>query len=87
VSLNGNQALDILASGSLVSKPVACTLTDTQGAEPTRAAGQSGLSYHSGADQYGNVWKTDRSWAGTCRQFSITSTDGTTPSALFELAR
>ena len=29
------------------------------------------------------VWKTDRSWAGTCRQLRVTLSDGTTHTAKF----
>jgi hypothetical protein len=33
--------------------------------------------------KYTYVWKTDRSWAGTCRKFVLTLSDGTTHEALF----
>jgi hypothetical protein len=33
--------------------------------------------------RYTYVWKTDRGWAGTCRKFVLTLSDGTTHEALF----
>ena len=36
------------------------------------------------ANQYRYVWKTDKSWAGACRKFSLGLTDGTTHVALFQ---
>jgi uncharacterized membrane protein len=82
-SLNGNEGLDILAAGSPASRLVPCTLSGSDGGEPTHSAGHGALSYHPGADQYLYVWKTEKAWAGTCRQFSLTLTDGTTHFALF----
>jgi hypothetical protein len=86
-SLNGNQGLDILAPGNPASKVVACAPGDTEGAEPTRSAGKRGLSYHAGADRYSYVWKTEKAWADTCRQLSLTFIDGSTQVALFQFTR
>jgi hypothetical protein len=33
----------------------------------TATAGDSGLSYDAATDQYTYVWKTDKTWSGTCR--------------------
>jgi len=49
----------------------------------TVAAGNSSLSYDPSADQYIYVWKTDPSWAGSCRQFVIQLNDGATYRANF----
>jgi uncharacterized membrane protein len=83
-SLGGNQGLNIFAAGNPASKPVACTLSNTQGAEPTRAAGNTELSYHAGSDRYRYLWKTEKAWSGTCRQLSLTLVDGSTHLALFQ---
>jgi hypothetical protein len=82
-SLGGNQGLNIFAGGNPASKPVACTLSNTERAEPTRAAGNTGLSYHAGSDRYRYLWKTKKAWSGTCRQLSLTLVDGSTHLALF----
>ena len=83
-SLSGNKGLGIFASNSPSSGPIACNssasatdLTDTV------TAGNSSLSYDAGADQYVYVWKTDASWAGTCRQLVVQLNDGSIHTANF----
>ncbi len=53
--------------------------------EQTLTAGNSSLSYDASSDQYTYVWKTDSSWAGTCRQLVIQLNDGTVHRASFRL--
>ncbi|PYS99960.1 MAG: hypothetical protein DMF65_09085 [Acidobacteria bacterium] len=83
-SLSGNKGLGIFAPNSPVSGPIACNssanatdLTDTV------TAGNSSLSYDAGSDQYIYVWKTDASWAGTCRQLVVQLNDGSIHTANF----
>ena len=38
-------------------------------------------------DEYQLLWKTDRRWAGTCREFTLKLDDGTVHSAQFQFAR
>jgi uncharacterized membrane protein len=83
-SLNGDQGLDILASGNPRSKAGPCTLINTEGGQPTKSTGARRLSYAPRADQYSYIWKTEKAWAGTCRQLMISLTDGTTHTALFK---
>ena len=33
------------------------------------------------------MWKTDKAWAGTCRELTITLNDGTTHTAQFKFTR
>ena len=75
-SLGGFQGLDIFAAGYPKSSLNACdppALED--GIEETVTAGGSSLTYDAATDQYKYTWKTDKSWAGTCRQLSIRFTD------------
>ena len=44
----------------------------------------SSLHYDATTDQYIYVWKTDKTWAGTCRRFILTLTDGTVHEAYFQ---
>lgn len=87
-SLSGNQGLGIMAAGSPTSKVSTC---ETAGAadtiEETVTAGQSSLSYDASADQYTYVWKTDKSWAGTCRTLTVKLADGSIHQALFKLQK
>jgi hypothetical protein len=50
-------------------------------AEQTETPGSSGLQ--ASAKKYHYVWKTDKSWSGTCRQLVLRFTDGTQHIALF----
>jgi uncharacterized repeat protein (TIGR01451 family) len=76
-SLNGDQGLDILVSGSPSSYQIACSTgnnTDLETNEYTFS--NSGLTYDPAADQYVYVWQTEQSWANTCRQFTLRLNDG-----------
>jgi hypothetical protein len=84
-SLSGNQGLGIIASGYPASIQVPCDAGPTDAIEQTVTAGGSSLSYDSVADQYNYVWKTDKAWAGTCRQFVLKLDDGTYHQANFKL--
>ena len=85
-TLHGDQGLDVLASGYPKSQTIACD-SDQQvdGIESTVTAGSSGLSYDAASDQYTYVWKTDKSWAKSCRQLVVKLDDGTTHRANFSL--
>jgi hypothetical protein len=86
-SLGGDQGLAIFATGpapTLVPCP-SSAVVDT--VEETVAGSASSLRYDSATGQYIYVWKTERTWAGTCRALSIELTDGTTHRALFKFTR
>jgi hypothetical protein len=86
-SLSGNQGLGIMASGYPASTKVACDAAPTDAIEQTVTAGGSSLSYDSSIDQYNYVWKTDKAWASTCRQFVLKLDDGTFHQANFKLTK
>ncbi len=87
-SLGGNQGLGIFAPGYPASVPITCdTAVSTGAMEPTSTAGASGLQYSPGADKYTYVWKTEKSWSNSCRQFVLKLTDGTTYRANFNFTR
>ena len=78
-SLGGNHGLDVFAPGYPRSQVVACDSTaPVDGVEQTMSAGGSGLTYDPASDLYTYVWKTDKAWAGTCRQLVLSFADGTT---------
>jgi CSLREA domain-containing protein len=84
--LGGNQGLDVLAPNSPASQQIACdTSAPLDDIETTVTAGGSSLSYDAAAQLYVYVWKTEKSWAGTCRMLTVTLADGTTHSANFKL--
>jgi hypothetical protein len=77
-TLGGNKGLNIFASGYPKSEVIVCNSAATvNGSEETRTAGASSLAYDASTGQYIYVWKTDKAWAGTCRQFVIKLNDGT----------
>jgi hypothetical protein len=76
-SLSGAKGLNIFAPGSPSSGPVACNSADEANVlVETVTAGGGSLGYDAGSDQYVYVWKTDPSWAGTCRQLVVQLNDG-----------
>ncbi|MBS2964979.1 IPT/TIG domain-containing protein [Actinocrinis puniceicyclus] len=82
--IGGDQGLSIIASGFPTVQQISCstgapintaTLTDT--------AGGGGLSYSASTSTYSYVWKTSKTWAGTCQQFDLRLNDGIDHVALF----
>lgn len=84
-SLHGDQGLAIFDGGYPKSQTITCTSSaDVAGVEETVSAGGSSLTYDASTDLYTYVWKTDKSWAGTCRQLVLKLTDGTYHRANFQ---
>jgi len=83
-SLGGNQGLGVMSAGTVA---VTCGTVDAMDnvVLDTVAAASSSLSYDPASDQYTYVWKTDKSWAGTCRQLQVKLNDGSTKIAQFRL--
>ena len=76
-SLNGDQGLEIMEGSPIVIIMACDTSLPVSELTETVPAGESSLSYDAGEDQYIFVWKTNRGWAGTCRQLEIHLVDGT----------
>jgi hypothetical protein len=76
-SLGGNQGLDIFVAGYPTSAQVTCGSMAEDAIGETLTAGSSSLSYNASSDQYTYVWKTEKSWAGTCRTLVVKLDDGT----------
>jgi Tol biopolymer transport system component len=87
-SLSGNQGLSIFEAGYPKSQTIPCDSTaPVDGIEETATAGSSGLSYDASVDQYVYVWKTEKAWAGTCRQLVVKLNDGTSHQANFNFTK
>jgi len=85
-SLNGDQGLNIFASGYPGSQRINCDTASLEDAiEETVTAGSSSLSYDPVTGQYTYVWKTSKEWAGTCRQLTVRTNDGINHTANFKL--
>ena len=85
-SLGGDFGLNIFATGYPASQNVNCGSSSGGSSDPieeTITAGSSSLQYDPGTQRYSYVWKTDKAWAGTCRQLIVKLIDGTDHIALF----
>jgi hypothetical protein len=77
-SLGGNQGLTVLAAGFPKSQQIQCsTLSPVDSVEGT-TLGSNSFTYDPVTGIYTYVWKTEKSWAGTCRQVSVQFIDGQT---------
>jgi uncharacterized repeat protein (TIGR01451 family) len=84
-SLSGNKGLSIFYAGYPVSGTIACDASAPPNVvDETGTAGNSSLSYDASSDQYVYTWKTESSWAGTCRQLIVKLNDGSTHVANFK---
>ena len=85
-SLGGNQGLAIFEAGYPASASYDCGSTPPTDAS-TPAASSESLNYVKGADQYTFAWKTDKSWAGTCRVLILVLRDGTVHTAAVQFSK
>jgi N-acetylneuraminic acid mutarotase len=83
-SLSGNKGMRIFAAGFPASQQLACGSGKPSELEDIPMVSASGLSYTASSDTYTYVWKTDKAWAGTCRQLLLKLNDGTTHVAHFQ---
>jgi hypothetical protein len=84
-SLSGDKGLNIFAAGFPASQQIACSdNAPVSEIEQTVMAGASNLSYDAESDTYAYVWKTEESWAGTCRQLIVRLNDGSERVAFFK---
>jgi hypothetical protein len=83
-SLAGSQGLAIFAAGSPSSGSSTCgSLAGEDPIEEVVTASTSGLTYDASADEYKYVWKTNATWAASCRKLVLSFIDGTRHEALF----
>jgi predicted extracellular nuclease len=87
-SLHGFKGLGIMASGYPRSQRITCdTSAPVDAIETIVPAPLSALLYDARTDTYVDVWQTERSWAGTCRQLIVKLDDGSVHRANFQLSR
>jgi uncharacterized repeat protein (TIGR01451 family) len=82
-SLSGDKGLNIFAPNNPYSVSLNCNTNDPS-VDVTETLNTGGSSLSFSGDQYNYVWKTQNSWAGTCRQFVMTLNDGTVHTANFK---
>jgi hypothetical protein len=87
-SLGGNFGLDVMATGSPASQSIDCSSSaSVSSITDTVSAGESSLTFDGTSGQYTYVWKTDRAWAGSCRQLVLRFKDGTEQRSSFDFVR
>jgi hypothetical protein len=86
-SLAGDQGLSIFESGYPQSGAIACGASTTDAIEEYSTATVSGLKYDPLTHQYIYNWKTQSTWAGSCRQLIVKLVDGTYHRANFQFLR
>jgi hypothetical protein len=88
-SLGGDMGLDVLASGYPTSKQVVCpsNATITVDAVEETINSNSKLTYDAASGLYIYAWKTNKTWGGTCRVFTIQFVDGSFQQILFRFPK
>lgn len=77
--LGGNQGLDIFVGGAPSSQQIHCsTGAPLDVISETVSTGSSGLHYDATSGEYVYVWKSDKTWANTCRQLTLNFNDDST---------
>jgi hypothetical protein len=79
-SLHGNRGNDVLAASSSTWTPC-----DASAASATTATGS--LSYNASLDRYAFLATTNKAWAGTCADLTLSLRDGTTHQARFTFGK
>lgn len=83
-SLGEDYGLNVIKAGSPTSARVVCPVnTPVSAVEATSTPGAGSLTYDASSLTYNYVWKTEASWAGTCRTFDMTLIDGSSHQAMF----
>ena len=82
-SLSGDKGLNIFAVGNPYTVSLNCNSSDP-GVDVIETVNAGGSSLSFGGGQYIYTWKTENTWAGTCRQLVVTLNDGTVHVANFK---
>ena len=83
-SVGGYRGTDLFAAGFPASSAQSCLAgAPSDVLEQVSSPGASGLTYDAGSDRYQLNWKTQKSWAGSCRTLVLKLRDGSTHTAQF----
>ena len=84
--MGGFEGYDLMAEGSPSSTFYPCENGVTGPADvlPAVGATSSSLTYAPASHAYTYTWKTNASWAESCRELTFTFRDGSQKSALFD---
>jgi CSLREA domain-containing protein len=83
-SLGANRGLTPFGSNYPASQQVTCASNvPVDPIETTVTSSTSGMNYDAGSNTYTYVWKTDKAWAGTCRDLIMQLPSGSVRRAKF----
>jgi predicted extracellular nuclease len=78
------RSADIFMPGFPQSQQTACGARVPLGApEPVDSPGRSSMRRDAASNEFNFVWKTNKTWGGTCRRFRVMFKDGSTHDAHF----
>ena len=86
-SLAGDQGLAVLATGYPRSAAYACGSTPPSDATTPTKTTSDGFTFDPATGLYTYTWKTEKSWAKSCRVFVLKLADGTYHYALFNFTK
>jgi hypothetical protein len=86
-SLGGDFGLDIFAEGYPVVTTISCAGSTVDAVEETTNVGTSRLVYDAGSNQYVFQFKTQKTWANSCRRLTLMFDDGSSHTADFQLTK
>jgi hypothetical protein len=83
-TVDGYRGTTVLKAGSPTSSPISCQAVRSENiVDETEPANHGGLRQDGARFKFKYIWKTDPSWAGTCRKLVLTLVDGSSYEALF----
>jgi hypothetical protein len=83
-TVDGYRGTTVLKVGSPTSSPISCQAVRSESiVEETEPANHGGLRQDGAKSKFKYIWKTDPSWAGSCRKLVLTLVDGSSYEALF----
>ena len=83
-TVDGYRGTTVLKAGSPTSSPISCQAVRSENiVDEAEPASRSGLRQDGAKFKFKYIWKTDPSWAGTCRKLVLTLVDGSSYEALF----
>jgi hypothetical protein len=83
-TVDGYRGTTVLKLGSPTSSPISCQAVRSENiVDETESANHLGLRQDGAKSKFKYIWKTDRSWTGTCRKLVLTLVDGSSYEALF----
>jgi hypothetical protein len=83
-TVDGYRGTTVLKVGSPTSSPISCMAVRSENiVDETEPANQGGLRQDGAKSKFKYIWKTNPSWAGTCRKLVLELVDGSSYEALF----